>query len=370
MLAQAASKLDCECAFVAIEDESTACVDGLGPVVRWRHGDDPAALYRVLGEPTVVTVERESIDVGLLKAMQAFCPVRPNPESVRVGQHRGRERDLLDSLAIPCSPHRVVNTAEEVHAAVQVLGLPLVAKATEAGYDGKLQWRLHTPADVEQFCSEDLQHETLLEQFVNFEREVSLVAARSATGEFRAYPLTENVHRDGILLASIAPAREITPALQQIAEHRIRAIMEKLDYIGVMAVEFFVVKEGLWVNELAPRVHNSGHWTMLGDVASQFENHLRALLGLPLGNTSLRQHTGMFNLLGQSTPRELELPRASAVRWYDYNKAPRPGRKMGHVNVIADSETGLLSSLSALHMDIYGEAHPALEPLAAEPAAP
>lgn len=357
MLAQAAAGLEVDCVFVAIGDETTDCVRGLGPVVRWSPGDDAGSLYRALGEPDVVTVERESVDTGLLRQLQGLCAVLPDADSVRIGQNRALERSLLDSLAIPCAPHRVADSPDGVRAAADALGLPLVVKATEAGYDGKLQWRLYSAEDVQTFCRQQQAGEYLLEQWVDFEREVSIVAARGRGGEFRAYPLTENIHRDGILLASIAPARAVTADLQERAESYIRAIMEHLDYTGIMAVELFVVGGELWVNELAPRVHNSGHWTMDGTIAGQFENHVRAVLGLPLGDTSQARPAGMVNLLGSGVPAgEMAIPSID-LHWYDYNKTPVPGRKMGHVNVLADRRTELMAALDHLHQAIYGVAN-------------
>lgn len=354
MLAQAAAGLQIDCAFVAIEGESTDCVQALGPVVRWHPGDDVNSLYLALGEPDVVTVERESIDTGLMREIQGLCPVLPDADSLRVGQNRALERALLDSLAIPCAPHRVADSVDGVRVAVDALGLPLVVKATEAGYDGKLQWRLYSEDDVEAFCRKQQSGEFLLERWVDFEREVSIVAARGRDGEFRAYPLTENVHRDGILLASIAPAPATSADLQALAESRVLAIMEELDYTGVMAVEFFVVAGELWVNELAPRVHNSGHWTMDGAAAGQFENHVRAVLGLPLGDTSQARPSGMVNMLGSSAPPAgVHMPSVE-LHWHDYNKVPVAGRKMGHVNVLADRQTDLLDALDRLHEAIYG----------------
>ena len=357
MLAQAAAHLDVDCVFVAIEDETTDCVRALGPVVRWAPGDDVGGLYLALGKPDVVTVERESVDTGLLRELQALCTVLPDADSVRVGQNRGLERSLLDSLAIPCAPHRVAHTVDGVRAAVAALGLPLVVKATEAGYDGKLQWRLRNEDDVEAFCLQQRAGEYLLEQWVDFEREVSVVAVRGRNGEFRAYPLTENLHRDGILLASIAPARTASATSQARAESRARAIMEELNYTGVMAVEFFVVAGDLWVNELAPRVHNSGHWTMDATTVGQFENHVRAVTGLPLGDTGQARPAGMVNLLGSSAAGETVLIPAVDLHWHDYNKVPAAGRKMGHVNVLADRHAELLLALDRLHQAIYGSAN-------------
>lgn len=354
MMAQAAAKLDVECIFVALNEEGTASVDGLGKVVGWSAGDDTQKLFAALDHPALITVEREAIDVTLLRELQSFCPVVPSPESILVGQNRSRERALLQALDIPCAPHRVATNTTEVRAAVSALGLPLVVKACESGYDGKLQWRFHSAADVDRFCDEQERGQWLIEKFVDFEREVSIVGVRSSTGDFLAYPLTENHHRDGILLASIAPAPRASAQLQSAAADYIRTIMEHLDYVGVMAVEFFVVPQGLLVNELAPRVHNSGHWTMREDMTSQFENHVRAILGMPLGETRLHHHAGMMNILGSTDGLESNEPPDPKVHLHLYNKAPAPLRKIGHLNVSASSESELLVSLGELHKRLYG----------------
>ena len=368
MMAQAAARLDVVCSFVALEGEDTACVAALGKVVYWSPGDDTPSLYAALGQPSMITVEREAIDVALLRELATLCPVAPSPESVLVGQNRSLERAMLQALHIPCAPYRIATDTDEVRAAVTALGLPLVIKACESGYDGKLQWRLHAPADVARFCQAHERGHWLIEEFVDFKCEVSIVAARSGDSSFVAYPLTENHHCDGILLASIAPARQVPARLQQAAASYLRTIMDHLGYIGVMAAEFFVVDDGLLVNELAPRVHNSGHWTMQDDMTSQFENHLRAILGMPLGPTRLRHHAGMINVLGSTEgvgPGDLRDP---DVRMHRYNKTPAPRRKLGHLNVSAHSEAELLSRLNRLHKTLYGAENTSLRFACDQPA--
>lgn len=358
MLAQAARPLGVSCSFVAIDDEGTSCVQGLGPVVAWNSSTAMAqsaeSLYSALGSPAVITVERESIDVGLLQSLQQHCRVYPGPDSVRYCQNRRLERQLLAATDIPCSPHQPAFNASEVAQGAELLGLPLVVKSAESGYDGKNQWRLREPADVDAFCEQYPQGDWLLEQWVNFEREVSVVAVRSIEGEFRAYPVTENIHEKGILHASIVPCRRVAAALQQQAIDYTAAIMEQLDYVGVMAVEYFVLPDQVWVNEIAPRVHNSGHWTMITGLSSQFENHIRAICGLPLGETSLspkaaRSYLGMVNILGE----QADLDTGECTQVHDYNKAPRPGRKLGHVNIAAVSEAELMKRLADVYRGLY-----------------
>tara|TARA_R110001599_G_scaffold353742_2_gene596116 strand:- start:117205 stop:118359 length:1155 start_codon:yes stop_codon:yes gene_type:complete len=368
MMAQAAARLDVVCSFVALEGEDSACVAALGKVVCWSPGDDTPSLYASLDQPSMITVEREAIDVALLRELTTLCPVAPSPESVLVGQNRSLERAMLHALHIPCAPYRIATDIDEVPAAVAALGLPLVIKACESGYDGKLQWRLHAPADVARFCQSHERGHWLIEKLVDFKCEVSIVAARSGDSRFVAYPLTENHHRDGILLASIAPARQVPERLQQAATSYLRTIMGHLGYIGVMAAEFFVVDDGLLVNELAPRVHNSGHWTMQENMASQFENHLRAILSMPLGATRLCHYAGMINILGSNEgvgPGDLHDPEACM---HLYNKAPAPRRKLGHLTVSASSEGELLSRLNRLHETLYGAENTYLRPACDIPA--
>ncbi|MEM6581517.1 MAG: 5-(carboxyamino)imidazole ribonucleotide synthase [Pseudomonadota bacterium] len=356
MMAHAAAPLGIECCFVKLGGEQTPCVDGLGKIVPWSPGDSAQALFLELGEPDIVTVEREAIDVDLLRDMEPFSIVAPSAESVRVGQHRGRERALLDELDIPCAAHRVVSTPEAVREAVEALGLPVVLKSCESGYDGKLQWRFHESADVHRFCEEQTQGEWLIEKFVAFDREVSIVAARNRGGEFSAYPLTQNHHRDGILLASLAPAPEITEALQRQATEIIQRIMNHLNYVGVMAVELFDVEGKLLVNELAPRVHNSCHWTMQDGIASQFENHMRAVTGMSLGETQPHYHAGMLNVLGNPEPISAAAQAVPEVDVHLYNKSPKPLRKLGHLNIKGDSQAAVKASLLELHERMYGAA--------------
>jgi len=233
------------------------------------------------------------------------------------------------------------------------LGLPLVVKARREGYDGKQQWRIRSTAELRDFCIDNRSGDWLVESQINFQREVSVLAARSANGDIAIYPPTENRHQGGILLTSIAPAENLPDGIMADCQRYIRALLEKLDYVGVLAMECFVCEEGLLVNELAPRVHNSGHWTMRSEATSQFENHLRAILGMNLGSTSVTRYEGMLNILGS-------YDRGSALRLLsrdstltDYNKSSAPRRKLGHINVSRESRTAMLEELSRLSQCLY-----------------
>lgn len=353
MMALAGWNMGLRFSFLADAAESTGCVEGLGTVTRWSGHEAPAEIYLALGKPDVVTVEREQVDADLLAGLAEFCRVSPGAEAVRVCQHRLREKQLVASLGICTAPYRHASNTAELRRAVDDLGYPLVIKTCSGGYDGKGQWRFKTPADLESFCNEYAEGDWLVERCIDFDAEISVIGVRSATGEVALYPPAENLHRDGILLTSIAPTPGLSQALRDACHDYIRSLLESLDYVGVLAVECFACEDQLLVNELAPRVHNSGHWTMLGDVTSQFENHLRAILGLPLGKTRTQRFAGMINILGRNDLAENLHALSRDCALHLYNKPPAPMRKLGHFNVLRDTPEELLAELSRLHGIIY-----------------
>jgi 5-(carboxyamino)imidazole ribonucleotide synthase len=296
--------------------------------------DDPRSLERLAAGVDLVTYEFENVPVAALQQVAATHPVWPPVEALRVSQDRLLEKQLFTRLRIPTPPYRAVDSLAELRAAVQEIGLPCVLKTRRLGYDGKGQRYLRKPADLEPAWQALGATPLILEGFVDFEREVSIVGARSTIGEVRAYPIVANQHRAGILRVTLAPYRH--PLLQKAAEVHLKRLLRHFDYAGVLTIEFFVCKGRLVANEMAPRVHNSGHWTIEGAATSQFENHLRAILGLPLGDTSPVGHCAMVNFIGQLPARDsiLALP---GVHWHDYGKEPRPGRKIGHCTVVAAS---------------------------------
>jgi len=305
--------------------------------------DDPAALERFGQGLDVVTWEFENVSADVVRGLAGRMPVHPPPEALEAAQDRWVEKQTFQRLGIPIAPSRPVSSREELDAAVAALGFPAVLKTRRFGYDGKGQALLREASDVEAAWAGLGGTPLVLEGFVTFRRELSLVVARSTTGDTRAWPLAENVHRRGILRTSRVPSRGDSPAraaaLQAEAERHGAALLDALGYVGVLAVEFFDTAEGLVANEMAPRVHNSGHWTQDGSLTSQFENHLRAILGLPLGPTGLRGGAGggagMVNFIGGIPERSAVLgaegPVVRALHLYD--KAPRPGRKVGHLNL-------------------------------------
>jgi 5-(carboxyamino)imidazole ribonucleotide synthase len=323
-------------------------VGELGPVERAGY-DDPEALERFARDLEVVTYEFENVPVEAARTLARRLPVHPAPRALEVAQDRAVEKETFRSLGIPVAPFRRVDTREELQAAVDDLGLPAVLKTRRFGYDGKGQVVLERTADLEVAWEQLGGRPLILEAFVSFRRELSCLVVRSTTGETRAWPLVENRHRDGILRTSRASVDGAgAEELQAAAEGYVGRLLDELGYAGVLAVEFFDTGKGLLANEMAPRVHNSGHWTQDGARTCQFENHLRGILGLPLGPTALREGwAGMVNLIGGIPPREriLEVPGA---RLHLYDKAPRPGRKVGHVNLAAGSREELEDGMARL----------------------
>jgi len=307
----------------------------VGPIVTGAF-DDPASLERLAADVDLVTYEFENVPVGALQHVATSRPCLPPVEALRVSQDRLLEKELFTRLGIPTPPFRAVDSRADLLAAVAALGLPCVLKTRRLGYDGKGQHYLRKASDVASAWTALGGVPLILEGFIRFDREVSIIGARSTAGEVRAYPVVENTHRAGILRVTRAPHRNAR--LQKSAEAHLRRLLRHFDYAGILTIEFFVERGRLVANEMAPRVHNSGHWTIEGAATSQFENHLRAILGLPLGDTRPLGHCAMVNFIGQLPARDaiLALP---GVHFHDYGKAPRAGRKIGHCTIVAASAT-------------------------------
>ena len=294
--------------------------------------DDPDCIARLSAACDVVTYEFENVPVTALAQIPASVPCHPPLEALRVSQDRLYEKELFGRLGIATPSFRAVDTLAELEAAASAIRLPAVLKTRRLGYDGRGQRYLRRTADLAPAFTALGGVPLILEGFVDFDREVSIVGARSTKGEIRVYPLAENVHGDGILRTTRAPLRR--PALQRAAERHLKRLFDHFGYAGVLTIEFFVQRGRLVANEMAPRVHNSGHWTIEGSATSQFENHLRAILGWPLGSTRALGHAAMVNLIGTMPDRDavLALP---GVHLHDYGKTPRPGRKLGHCTIVA-----------------------------------
>ncbi len=293
-------------------------------------------LQEFLTDVDVVTYEFENIPSKLTRAVEAHRPLAPSTESILVCQNREFEKALFTRLGVPTAKYFIAESADQLQKAAEQLGCPVVAKSVTEGYDGKGQAVLRSPAEAKKAWEAIGHKKVMVESFVQFKRELSIIAVRARDGQVEYYPLTENTHHEGILRYSIAPAPGISIDVEQMAQAHIKSIMEELGHVGVLTLELFETDQGLVANEMAPRVHNSGHWTMDGAVCCQFENHLRAVTGLPLGSTAARSPSLMINLIGKVGPIEniLKLPYAHL---HLYGKEERAGRKLGHINVTADS---------------------------------
>jgi 5-(carboxyamino)imidazole ribonucleotide synthase len=296
---------------------------------------DAQALQRFAQGLEVVTYEFENVPVDAARVLAEWTPVYPPVEALEEAQDRLREKTLFRELGIPTTEFMAFEAREDFDKAVKKIGLPAILKTRRMGYDGKGQWVLRNTEDLEKARKELPRVPLILEKFAAFSREVSMLGVRGRTGETAFYPIVENHHRGGILRMSVAPAPNSTGKLQQTAEEYTRKVLEALNYVGVLCIEFFEVDGRLLANEMAPRVHNSGHWTIEGAVTSQFENHLRAILGMPLGSTSAIGHSAMINLIGEA-PDEAAVLAVANAHLHLYGKEPRPGRKIGHVTVRAD----------------------------------
>lgn len=307
---------------------------------------DAAALER-LASADVVTFEFENVPVAAIAALEARAKVFPGSRALQVAQDRLHEKTCFRSLGIGTPAFEPVGTWSELLAALARVGLPAVLKTRRFGYDGKGQAVLRTEADAKAAFERLGSAPLILEGFVAFQRELSVIAVRGRTGEVACYPLVENHHTGGILRKTIAPAPSVTDELQRIANQHVEKLLAHLDYVGVLALELFQVEGALLANEIAPRVHNTGHWTIEGARTSQFENHLRAILGLPLGETDALSPCAMLNLIGAAPDATAVLGVPDAhLHWY--GKQPRAGRKVGHVTVRAPDAAILAARVAAL----------------------
>ncbi|RYX86754.1 5-(carboxyamino)imidazole ribonucleotide synthase [bacterium] len=295
-----------------------------------------------------VTYEWENVPVASARFLEQRVPVFPPPLALEVAGDRVGEKSFFRELEVPCPGFWPVDKRQELEAATNESGFPCVLKTRRFGYDGKGQFVLREQSDVAKAWEEIGGVPLILEAFVSFDRELSILATRSREGDMRFYPLVENHHRGGILRLSIAPAPRLTPELQRAAENFARKIMEKLGYVGTMALELFQVGEELMANEIAPRVHNSGHWTIEGSETSQFENHIRAVAGLPLGSTAMATPcAAMVNLVGE-LPELADVLVIEGAHAHYYGKDVKPNRKVGHVTVTASDESELKARVDAV----------------------
>ena len=317
---------------------------------------DEAALEKFANGLELVTYEFENVPAAAVRFLAERVPVFPPPAALEVAQDRLQEKQLFQDLGIPTTEFAPIHNREALDAAIKKVGLPAMLKTCRMGYDGKGQWPLRSTEDIARAKSElpaagpgDTETEApfILERFVPFTRELSVLAVRARTGETAVYPLVENHHRGGILRLSLAPAPRLDPAIQRAAEEAARSVFDELQYVGVLAIEFFEQDGRLLANEMAPRVHNSGHWTIEGALTSQFENHLRAVMGLPLGSTHAIGSSAMLNLIGE-LPDSADVLAIRDAHLHLYGKSPRAGRKLGHITLRAASAEQLASRLAEL----------------------
>ncbi len=331
MLSVAASRLGYRC---HIYDPGPAPAGEVAHAVTTAPYDDTAALRAFAASVAVITYEFENVPTAALDLLESLVPIRPNRRALAISQDRLAEKAFLNGLGLRTADWAAVASEPDLHAAVSKIGLPAILKTTRLGYDGKGQVRLDHAKDIPAAWAAMAGADAVLEGFVPFQREVSVIAARGIDGAVSVYDPGENVHKDGILRTTTVPA-QLTSSQRSDAVLLAARILTALDYVGVMGVELFVTPTGLVVNEIAPRVHNSGHWTQQGCVVDQFEQHIRAVAGLPLGDGSRHADVVMENLIGDDIQRLPALLKTPDTALHLYGKgSPRPGRKMGHVNRI------------------------------------
>jgi 5-(carboxyamino)imidazole ribonucleotide synthase len=332
MLALAAGQLSLNCHIYAPEKDSPAFqVSAAHTIAAY---DDETALAAFASRVQAVTYEFENVPVAAVRFLEKLLPVRPGSKALGVAQDRIAEKMLAQQLGAMTAQFAEVNNIEMLRLAVSRIGMPSVLKTRRMGYDGKGQAKIMSAADIEPAWAAMNHQPSILESFVNFDMEMSVICARGVDGAFAAYDATENIHRNHILHTSTVPAN-LDPVLAAEAVFVAQRMAETLDYVGIMGVEFFVGGDVIYVNEIAPRVHNSGHWTQDACVVSQFEQHMRAVAGWPLGVTYRHSNVVMTNLLGDEIGQWAALAGEPGVAVHIYGKAEsRPGRKMGHFNRI------------------------------------
>jgi 5-(carboxyamino)imidazole ribonucleotide synthase len=336
MLGQAGIDLAAE--FTFLDPAEAPSARHVGTHLRYGFAD-AAGAAALAAASEVVTYEFEHLDLPTVQAIAERTEVHPSPRALEIVQDRIRQKTFLAGLDVPVAPFAAVTSAAELAAAIARLGTPCLLKTARDGYDGKGQRLIRDPALAEAAWAELGRTRCVLEGFVRFDREISLVATRGRDGAVVFHPLAENVHRSGILHVTRAPA-PASELVQGRAEELSRRLLTELAYVGTFTIEFFQVGADLVVNELAPRVHNSGHWTIEGAVTSQFENHVRALMGAPLGDPAARGFAAMVNIVG-TWPDRAALLRVPGLHLHDYGKAERVGRKLGHVTLVAKTAAEL-----------------------------
>lgn len=335
MMAQAALPLNIQCSFFEAEKDCPAAI--LGPVFSSK---DQQGLQDFIASADVFSLEFENTPVADVDVLTQTKTLHPSRLALATAQNRLAEKSLFDELGIPVAPYRAVDSLDSLKQAVAELGLPIVLKTVTGGYDGKGQFVLRSEDQIDTAWTELGPAKSLIaESFVKFSREVSIIAVRGQDGDVKTWALAENHHHNGILSHSIVPAPNSTD-LQLVAQDYITRLLNHLNYVGVLTLELFVTEQGLYANEMACRVHNSGHWSIEGAICSQFENHIRAVAGLPLGATDVVRPTVMINIIGQH-PKSEDVLALKGAHLHLYNKSERAGRKLGHITLMPNNSDEL-----------------------------
>lgn len=336
---------------LCIDPTENACATQVTDVIKADYKDENA-LKKFLADVDCVTYETENIPLATAEWISKQHSLFPSPEVLKVAQDRLYEKTLFQTLGIPVAPFFKIDSLIDLQSAIAKIGFPAVLKTRRFGYDGKGQCVLKNASDLEKAWAQQLHTETqsekpafILEKWIAFQQEISIIAVRNAGGEIRFYPLTRNEHRAGILRFSEAPYHHAN--LEKQAQNYARTLLEHFNYVGVLSIEFFDADEKLLINEMAPRVHNSGHWTIEGAQTSQFENHLRAICHLPLGETEMQGKSAMLNCIGQE-PSIQDVLKIPGAHYHSYGKAQKPERKLGHVTLVENSQEKYETSLKKL----------------------
>ena len=342
MMAAAGIPLGME--FVFVDPAPDACAGAYGRLLTVDWNEAPS--LEPLKDCDYITCDFENVPAAVLESLGESMPVRPGPDAFAAAQDRLTEKRLFQQLDIPVPPFAEVSSRTDLLAAIDTIGLPAVLKTRRFGYDGKGQAVLRSREDLEPAWAALGGRDLILEGWVDFRHECAITAVRGADGKTVCYPLSWTVHAEGILRLALAPA-PVSSALQAQAHEYVSRLLGELDYVGCLTLELFATDDGLLANEFAPRVHNSAHWTIDSSVTSQFENHLRAVCDLPLGNTEMRGQAVMVNWIGQmpSMAPYLAIP---GVRWHDYGKKARSGRKVGHATLVGANRDELRKVVAAI----------------------
>ena len=343
MLALSAYPLGHQMRFLALSEEDPSSLLGKTFI----HNNNPEMVSNFADSSDIVTYESENTDVTIVNEISKNTKVFPSDKSLYISQHRGREKALLDALKIPCAPYQMVNSLDDLKSAIKNIGIPSILKTASDGYDGKGQFLIKSETQIHEAWEKMAGADSILEGFINFKRELSLIAVRGIDGSLEYYPLVENSHHEGILRLTIAPAQNISASLQKKAEEYMSSILKEIKHVGVLTIELFE-SDDLLVNEIAPRVHNSGHWTIEGAQTSQFENHIRAITESPLGQTTITsKFIAMINIIGVHGPIQKVLKTKNA-HLHLYNKEERTGRKLGHITLTSNSTDELNKTIGSL----------------------